>query len=136
MSDPFDLGSMLAGAMEMQQRFEAARAEVEASEFTGTAGGDAVSITVTGNLRLLDVSIAPEAIEAGDVSLLEDMVMAAFTDALAQIDRMQQEVLGEFQMPDVSALGDLGDLGGLGDLSAFGGPASLDGPGIIDIDGE
>jgi len=130
LSDQFDLGSMLAGAMELQQRFEEARASVEATEFTGTAGGDAVSITVTGNLRILDVSIAPAAVEAGDVGLLEDMVMAAFSDALAQIDRMQQEVLGGFQLPDVSALGGLGDLGGFGDLGAPGGSR------VIDVDDE
>lgn len=124
MSDQFDLGSMLAGAMEMQQRFEEARASVEAAEFTGSAGGGAVSITVTGNLRVLDVSIAGEAVDPDDTSMLEDMVTAAFTDALAQIDRMQQDVLGQFQAPDLSALGDLG----LGDLGLGGG--------IIDVDGE
>jgi len=114
MSDQFDLGSMLAGAMELQQRFEDARRSVDDTEFTGTAGGDAVSITVTGNLRVLDVSIAPAALEAGDVALLEDMVMAALTDAIAQIDHMQQQVMGQFQMPDVGSLTDLGALGALG----------------------
>lgn len=114
MSDQFDLGSMLAGAMELQQRFEEARASVDQAEFTGTAGGDAVSITVTGNLRVLDVSIAPAAVEAGDVTMLEDLVTAALTDAIARIDRMQQEVMSEFQMPDIGALGDLGGLDALG----------------------
>lgn len=111
MSDQFDLGSMLAGAVELQQRFDEARASVDRAEFTGTAGGDAVSITVTGNLRVLDVSISPAAVEAGDVSMLEDLVTAALTDAIARIDRMQQEVMSEFQMPDIGALGDLGALG-------------------------
>lgn len=127
MSDQFDLGSMLAGAMEFQQQFDQARASIEATEFTGSAGGGAVSITVTGGLAVLDVSIATEAVDPDDTSLLEDMVTAAFTDALAQIDRMQQEVLGRFQTPDLSSLGGL-DLGGL-DLDALGG-------GIIDVDGE
>lgn len=133
MSDQFDLGSMLAGAMELQQRFEEARASVDATEFTGSAGGDAVRITVTGNLRVLDVSIAPAAVESGDVGLLEDMVMAALTDAIAQIDRMQQEVMSGFQLPDVGALGGLGDLGGLDDLGALGAPG---GSRVIDVDDE
>lgn len=107
MSDQFDLGSMLAGAMELQQRFDEARASVEATEFTGSAGGGAVSITVTGNLRVLDVSISPDAVDPDDIGLLEDMVTAAFTDALARIDAMQQQVLGQFQMPDLSSLGGL-----------------------------
>lgn len=130
MSDQFDLGSMLAGAMELQQRFEEARVSVERAEFTGTAGGDAVSITVTGNLRVLDVSISPAVVDAGDVTLLEDLVTAALSDAIARIDRMQQEVMGEFQMPDISALGEFGELGGSGGLGA------RQGSPVIDIEDE
>ena len=126
MSDQFDLGSMLAGAMELQQRFEEARASVDRTAFTGTAGGDAVSITVTGNLQVLDVSIAPAVVEAGDVTMLEDLVVAALSDAIARIDQMQQEVMGEFQMPDIGALGDLGGSGGLGSLGALGALGTLD----------
>jgi len=119
-SDSFDFGSMLAGAMEMQQRFDEARASIDAMEFIGSAGGNAVAITVTGNLQILDVTIAPAAVDPNEVSLLEDMVMASFLDALSQIDRTQQELLGQFQMPDVSALGDLGSLGDLGGLLSGG----------------
>ena len=123
MSDQFDLGSMLAGAMELQQRFDEARASVEATEFTGSAGGGAVSITVTGNLRVLDVSISPDAVDPDDIGLLEDMVTAAFTDALARIDAMQQQVLGQFQMPDISSLGGFD-------------PNALGALGVIDVDEE
>jgi len=122
-SDQFDLGSMLAGAMELQQRFDEARASVEATEFTGSAGGGAVSITVTGNLRVLDVSISPDAVDPDDIGLLEDMVTAAFTDALARIDAMQQQVLGQFQMPDISSLGGFD-------------PNALGALGVIDVDEE
>lgn len=96
----------------MQQRFEEARASIDATEFTGSAGGGAVSITVTGNLIVRDVSIDRAAVDPDDTSLLEDMVTAAFTDAIVQIDRMQQQVLGQFQAPDLSALGGLDALGG------------------------
>ena len=123
MSDQFDLGSMLAGAMELQQRFDEARASVEATEFTGSAGGGAVSITVTGNLRVLEVSISPDAVDPDDIGLLEDMVTAAFTDALARIDAMQQQVLGQFQMPDISSLGGFD-------------PNALGALGVIDVDEE
>lgn len=126
MSDQFDLGSMLSQAMAMQQQFEQARADAAAREFVGRAGGGAVAIRVTGGLHVLDVSIAPEAVDPTDVAMLEDLVLAAFHDALAQIDEMQQEILGPFQnagMPDLGDLADLGgfaDLGGLGDLEALG----------------
>lgn len=113
---------MLSQAMAMQQQFENARAEAAAREFIGQAGGGVVAIRVTGGLQVLGVSISPEAVDPDDVSMLEDLVLAAFHDALAQIDAMQQEVLGPFQnagMPDLSDLGGLADL----DMSGlFGGP--------------
>lgn len=114
MSDQFDLGSMLNQAIAMQQQFEQARAEAAAREFVGRAGGGAVTIRVTGGLQVLDVTIAPEAVDPADVSMLEDLVLAAFHDALEQIDAMQQEVLGPFQSATMPDLGDLGDLGALG----------------------
>ena len=137
MSDQFDLGSMLSQAMAMQQQFEQARADAAAREFVGRAGGGAVAIRVTGGLHVLDVSIAPEAVDPTDVAMLEDLVLAAFHDALAQIDEMQQEILGPFQnagMPDLGDLADLGgfaDLGGLGDLEALGMFGASE---VIDID--
>ena len=117
MSDQFDLGSMLSQAMAMQQQFEQARADAAAREFVGQAGGGAVAIRITGGMQMLDVSISAEAVDPSDVAMLEDLVLAAFHDALAQIDEMQQEVLGPFQN---AAMPDLGDLGGLADLEALG----------------
>jgi DNA-binding YbaB/EbfC family protein len=120
MSDQFDLGSMLSQAMAMQQQFEDARNEAASREFIGQAGGGAVAIRITGGLHVLKVSISPEAVDPADVPMLEDLVLAAFHDALAQIDAMQQEVLGPFQNAGMPDLGDLGELGGLADLEALG----------------
>jgi len=114
MSDQFDLGSMLTQALAMQQQFEQARADAAAREFVGRAGGGAVAIRVTGGLQVLDVSIAPEAVDPDDVSMLEDLILAAFHDALEQIDAMQQDVLGPFQNAAMPDLGDLDMLGLLG----------------------
>lgn len=128
MSDQFDFGSMLTQAMEMQQRYEAARAQAAEIEVTGRSGGGAVEITVTGGLQFLDVTIAPEAVDPEDVGMLEDLVLAALVDATAQIDAMQQEMLGEFATPDLGDLGGLGDLGALGDLNGLGGILGDPGP--------
>lgn len=128
MSDQFDLGSMLNQALAMQQQFEQARADAASREFDGRAGGGAVTIRVTGGLQVLDVSIAPEAVDPSDVGLLEDLVLAAFHDALAQIDAMQQEVLGPFQHAAMPDLGDLADLDPLGLLGGAGDRFELDDP--------
>jgi DNA-binding YbaB/EbfC family protein len=49
---------------------------------TGSAGGGMVEIELNGKLEILSVQIAPEAIEGGDTEMIEDLVMAAFSNAL------------------------------------------------------
>ena len=49
---------------------------------TGSAGGGMVEIELNGKLEILSVRIAPEAVEGGDTEMLEDLVMAAFSNAL------------------------------------------------------
>jgi DNA-binding YbaB/EbfC family protein len=114
---------------EAKAKFEQARADAAMREFVGQAGGNAVAIRITGGLQVLDVSISPEAVDPADVAMLEDLVLAAFHDALAQIDAMQHEVLGPFQN---AGMPDLGDLGGLADLESLGLFGAADD--IIEID--
>ena len=117
MSDPLDLNAILGQAMEMQQQLLAAQAEAADAEVTGHAGGGAVSITVTGALDFRRVEIRPDAVDPDDVTMLEDLVLAALHDAMAQIGDLQQSSLGGLD------LGGLPDLGGLGGIGGLGGPA-------------
>jgi len=49
---------------------------------TGSAGGGMVEIDLNGKLEVLAVRIAPEAVEGGDTEMLEDLITAAFSNAL------------------------------------------------------
>ena len=90
MSDQFDLNALLSQAMDMQSQLMEAQASAAEAEVTGSAGGGAVEITVTGSMQFLDVTISPDAVDPDDVTMLEDLVLAALNDAVAQID---QEIL-------------------------------------------
>ena len=57
-------------------------AELEVKEYTATAGGSAVSVTVTGKMEVKAISIAPEVVDPEDVEMLSDLVMAAVNEAL------------------------------------------------------
>ena len=122
MSEPFDINALLNQAMEMQSQLMEAQAEAAEAEVVGRAGGGAVEITVTGSMQFLDVTISPEAVDPDDVATLEDAVLAALTDAMAQIDALQRTSLGDF---DLSALGGLTGMapgaGAPGGLPGFGG---------------
>ncbi len=77
----------------MQQKLMKMQEELEASEFTGTAGGGAVTIAVSGKFEVTSVKIDPEAFDPEDVSELEAMVLAAAKDAFNKATAAQQKML-------------------------------------------
>ena len=60
----------------------AAQARLGEMEYTASTGGGAVKVTVTGDLRVKNVSIDPEAVDLDDIEMLEDMILAAVNDAI------------------------------------------------------
>jgi nucleoid-associated protein EbfC len=70
---------------EMQERLRGVRV-------TGTSGGEMVRIEVDGQFSVRTVTISPEAVDPADVRMLEDLVRAAFTDAMAKLkERLREE---------------------------------------------
>jgi nucleoid-associated protein EbfC len=76
----------------MQQRLVKMQEELEASEFTGTAGGGAVTLTMNGKFEISAVKIDPEAFSAEDIAELEVMILAAAKDAHQKADEAQQKL--------------------------------------------
>ena len=95
-----DLGGLLASAQEMMAGVQAAADAV----VEGTAGGGLVKIAVDGHFDFKSVSIDPSAVDPDDLSLLEDLVLAALRDASEQLRDGQSGAMGGM---------DLGGLGGL-----------------------
>jgi len=77
----------------MQQKMVKMQEELEASEFVGTAGGGAVTITMSGKFEVTAVKIDPEAFDAEDIAELEVMVLAAARDAFNRATEAQQKML-------------------------------------------
>ena len=108
-SGGFDLGGLLEQAMEMQQQLAQAQAEAAEAVVEGQAGGGAVRVRVSGAMEFESVTIAPEAVDPDDVDLLQDLVLAALNDAMAQLAQVQQSSMGGL---DLGAMGDMLGLGG------------------------
>jgi DNA-binding YbaB/EbfC family protein len=77
----------------MQQKIVKMQEELDASQFKGTAGGGAVTITMNGKFEILEVKIDPEAFSADDIEELEVMVKAAAKDAFDKVTEAQQRIL-------------------------------------------
>ena len=82
-----DLGGLLESAQQMMAGMQAAADEV----VQGSAGGGLVTVEVDGHINFRSVSIDPKAIDPDDVSLLEDLVLAALRDAAEQLQAGQSE---------------------------------------------
>jgi len=63
-------------------------------EATGTAGGGMVSVRISGDLIVQEVSIAPEAVDPDDIAMLQDLVCVAVNDAITSAQTMANEKLG------------------------------------------
>src|SRR5438477_7359063 len=77
----------------MQQKLLKMQEELENSSFTGTAGGGAVTITMSGKFEITDVKIDPEAFSPEDITDLEVMVKAASQDAFNKVSDAQQKLM-------------------------------------------
>ena len=80
-------------AQKLQQQMTKMQEELEAREYEASAGGGVVSVKVNGKKELLELTIAPEAVDPEDVEMLQDMVMAAVNEALRTAgDTMEREM--------------------------------------------
>ena len=74
------------------QKIQELQAELETMTAEGSAGGGVVKVTMTGKQSVESVFIAEEAVE--DIELLQDMVVAAFNDAMSKTQEMASEKMG------------------------------------------
>ena len=81
-------------AQKMQEAMETATAELEAKEYSSTAGGGAVKVVVTGKLEVKSIEIEPEVIDPDDAEMLSDLIMAATNEALRAANQDKEETMG------------------------------------------
>jgi DNA-binding YbaB/EbfC family protein len=70
-------------AMQMQQAMEKVKVELAETNVDGSAGGGVVKAVVTGDQKLVSVTIDPSAVDPADVEMLQDLIVAAVNDASA-----------------------------------------------------
>ena len=86
-----DMRFLMKQAQAMQQKLLEAQQNLRAE---GTAGGEMVKVTVNGAKELVAISIAKEAMDPEDPSLLEDLILAAFKDAQKKAEESMAQVTG------------------------------------------
>ena len=90
-------------AQQMQQEMLRVQTELEATQVDGSAGGGVVKAVVTGKQELVSITIDPDAVDAADVDMLQDLIVAAVNDALRGSRELAEEkmaaVTGGLRIP-------------------------------------
>ncbi len=89
-----NMGSLMSQVQKLQEEVEKTQAALATEEITVSAGGGAVTIVVTGAREFKSVTIKPEVVDPDDVEMLQDLLLAAFNDALAQVKQIEEERMG------------------------------------------
>ena len=85
---------LMKQAQKMQHDMQKAQEELEDAEIIGSAGSGAVEITMNGKKTITSISIKPEYVDADDIEMLEDLIIAAINDGYKKAENLSKEKLG------------------------------------------
>ena len=109
---------MLKQLAQMQERMARAQEEIQSRVAEATAGGGAVKVEMTGDYKVKSLKIDPDAVDPDDLSMVEDLVIAAMNEVIAQVQAFHSDSMGAVTGGLDSLLPGLG-----GDPAAGGGGA-------------
>lgn len=88
--------NLMRQAQKMQEEMQKAQAELDEMEITGTAGGNLVKVTMNAKKVVNGINIDPNAVDMDDLTLLEDLIVAALNDGYSKADEVYSEKMGAF----------------------------------------
>lgn len=92
---PGNMANLMKQAQKMQRQMEDAAKEMETKEFTATAGGGAVEVTVSGKREVVKVKLDQEVVDPDDVEMLEDLIVAATNEALRKVEEASTSAMSK-----------------------------------------
>jgi DNA-binding YbaB/EbfC family protein len=98
-----NIQKMMQQAQQMQERLHRQMAEMK---IEGAAGGGMVTVVVSGHKQLQSIRIDPEVVSKDDVEMLQDLIVAAVSDAHRKVDEalasQMQGMMGGLRLPGMS----------------------------------
>ena len=89
------LNQLLKQAQQFQQKLEKVQEELAELTVEGSAGGGMVRVVANGRQQVLEVHIDPEVVDPEDVEMLEDMILAAVSQALDKAQELAASKMSE-----------------------------------------
>ncbi len=85
---------MMQQAQKLQEKLAKAQEELSSLTVEASSGGGAVKVTMNGQQKIQSVTISPEVVNPDDVELLQDLVLAAVSEASDKSQQAAAEHLG------------------------------------------
>ena len=105
MGMPGNMNNLMKQAQRMQRQVEETTKELEEKEYSASAGGGAVEVTISGKREVTKVKLDEEVVDPDDIEMLEDLIVAATNEALRKVEEESTAVMSKLT-------GGLGGLGG------------------------
>ena len=102
---PGNMNNLMKQAQRMQRQMEEKQKELEEKQYSASAGGGAVTVTVSGKKEVLSVKLSEEVVDPDDIEMLEDLIVAATNEAVRQAEEDSSQMMSQLT-------GGLGGLGG------------------------
>ncbi len=105
---PQNMQGMIRQAQKMQEDIAALQEELDAREYTVSAGGGMVSVTITGKHEIRSIDIKPDIVDPDDIETLSDVLVAAVNEAIRKVDETNSEemskITGAMGLPGMPGL--------------------------------
>ena len=95
MGMPGNMNNLMKQAQKMQKQMEETTKELEEKEYTATAGGGAVEVTISGKKEVVKVKLSPEVVDPDDIEMLEDLIVAATNEALRKVEEASASAMSK-----------------------------------------
>ncbi|MGF7437639.1 YbaB/EbfC family nucleoid-associated protein [Lentilactobacillus senioris] len=96
MMNGMNMNKMMKQMQKMQKQLSAEQENLNQQSFVGKAPSDMVIATFSGDRKLTDLQIKPDAIDPEDPEMLSDLVLAAVNDGLQQVAAATEQTLGKY----------------------------------------
>ena len=88
-----NMNALMQQAKKMQEQMQKAQEELESAEVVGKAGGEMVTVTMSGKGEVKSIKLDKAAVDPDDVEMLEDLIIVAINDASKKVEELKSEKL-------------------------------------------
>ena len=90
-----NMNQMIKQAQKMQDQITELQEDIEARDFTATAGGGAVELVMTGKKTIKSLTLKPEVVDPEDIEMLQDLIISAVNEAVNNIESTTEEEMSK-----------------------------------------